>query len=272
VTNNPTDIWRLDADYLKRVRCFLDQIILEQVIKIHTSIHQNLLPERQAAYQQTISLTIIGNILNSSLYEVTGGDDYYYYLILGDFHWYYQEFCLNIDEKDEELLKKLSNYMFVIDKLTKEDVLKFIQNIMPHRVFKLTLLSDYKDSLPKDEIQDAFFKILKQLKEADFNDEKNILIWKMEGPTAYYPTSIVHGQGNASKICLNIVKNALDIDHNVLYENNFLITADINVESILDEAKNIINLENAERRDKRITNWKKVSLVKLEDAEGIIND
>jgi hypothetical protein len=213
-------------------------------------------------------------ILNDDLNQPGNKEKYYLYQVRQDLRRYYEEFSESLIG-DAENLEKIANYMVEIERLNEHDIVKFIQNITPHRKTKFDTLQDYHDTLPRDEIKDAFFKILKELKRATFKRENNIYSWDMVEGKIFYPTTIVHGQGNASGICEKIIKNALNTDIGLMFEKDCLITVDIDVASILDEVPHLIRLNYAAgvtTNDKRIMDWKKVSLVKLDNAKGEIND
>lgn len=269
--NNPSDTWRLNADYLKKTRNYLNHIISKKVIQIHAIVHQGVSSDREAANKQTIKLNEFVEILDSDLNIRSCDDEYYFYLILGDFQRYYQEYCIEQDINDEATMKKLFNYKHVIEHLQKREMVKFVQNIMPHRLFKFESLKDYKDSFQQNEIKDAFFKILEELKEADYDETNYYFHWKGRDVKDYFPTSIVQGQGNANKICQRILENA-KTDPTLMYENSNLITADIDVDSVYDSANRYSSVRKTNESDKNILNWKTISFVKLNNAKGVIND
>jgi hypothetical protein len=271
IANISGETWRQVSDYLKKTRCLLDQSIIKKVIQIHGIIHQNQQAARQAAYQQRIQFSEIVDVLNADLNRIGIDNEYYFYLILNDLHRYYQEFCFEI-ELDQAGSQKLSHYMDTIQNLDKNHMVKFLQYIMPHRPVKFNTLEDYKDStIVKEEIQDAFLKILNELKKAEFHTEKNLLYWNATNGSNYFPTAINAGQSHSGRVCQRVIENSLSTDLEVMYENSNLITTDINVDSILNEARRVVEAENAQIRDSKITNWKTVALVKLESAKGIIN-
>lgn len=272
IINISGDTWRQTPDYLRKTRCLLDQIIIRKVIQIHSLIHQNHQAARQVAYQQRVQFSKIVDVLNADL-NLTGIDsEYYFYLILNDLNRYYQEFCFKI-EPDQAGSQKLSHYMNTIQNLDKSHMVKFLQYIMPHRSFKFNSLEDYKDStLIKEEIQDAFLKILNELKKAEFHTDKNIFYWNATNCSHFFPTTINVGQSHSGRICQRVIENSLNTDLEVMYENSNLITTDLNVDSVLDEANRVVEPENGQIRDSKITNWKTVAFVRLENAKGIIND
>lgn len=270
-TNEP---WRADSDeYIIKTRNYLDQIILKKIINIHTIVHKNLMSDRAAATKETIVFSEFVEILNENLAEKGRDKSYYFYILLSDIHRYYQEYCFELHDADEESLIKLSKYLLTMEQLSYTNMVRFIQNVIPHRTFKFNDLKDYKDSnFTEDEIKDAFLQILNELKEATFHPE-NFFLWKDSKYKSYTPTSIIHPSKNSSKICSRIIDQAIESEPDVLFERNNLITLDIDEISILDAANNVTEeLTEDTMLYKKITHCKNISLVSLEKAKAIIND
>jgi hypothetical protein len=193
-------------------------------------------------------------------------------MLLNYLHRYHQEYCIEHEELSDNELKKLSLCMKEIGSLCKEDMIRFICNIMPHREFKFNTLSDFKDNtFDKDGIQEAFLNILNELRQPDLNIE-NFFQWRVE-EKSFSPTAINKGGSLAGKVCCEIIKNAMDRDLDVMFEGCNLITTDINVDSVTDKVSELIrNTDSNSREDDRVSRWKKVSLVSLSNAKEIIND
>lgn len=259
-------------DYVRKVRGYLDQIILKKVLQIHRIVHENLMSDRVAAYTQIILFTEFIDTLQKDLNQEDLGEDYYLYLLLNYFFRYYQEYCIEHENLASDELKKLSLCMKEIGALDNEDMIRFICNIMPHREFKFNSLSDFKDNaFDKDGIQEAFLNILNELRQPDLSIE-NFFQWRVE-EKSFSPTAINKGESLAGKVCCEIIKNAMDRDLDVMFEGSNLITTDIDVDSVTDKASELIrNTDSNGREDDRVSRWKKVSLVSLSSAKEIIND
>lgn len=256
-------------DYVIRTRGYLDQIILKKVLAIHRIVHENLMSDREAAYSQVILFRDLIEILQQDLNQENLGDDYYYYQLLNDFHRYYQEYCIdNEAELTEEELKKLSLSMKDIGGLDKEEMVQFIRGILPHREFKFKSLQDYKDhAFDKEGIQQAFLTILHELKEPEY-----CIGWNVNEET-YSPTTINTGQRQKSDICRRIIENVKNTDLVLMFEGRNLITTDIDVDSIFDAAPKVTHDRETENLEHdRIIKGKKLSLICLDNAKGIIND
>lgn len=266
--------WRTSSDYLEKTRIYLCEIIQEKVLNIHARGQQAPGTMGAVASREKILFSTLSTILNDDLNQTGKQDRYYLYRIRQDLRIHYEEFTKGL-VSEPDIMKKITSYMVTIQNLDDYDIVKFIQHIMPHRDVKFDTLQEYKDNtLIKDEVRDAFFKILKELKETCFKKEKNVFTWELAGPKRYYPTTIIHGQNNDLEICKRIIGNALNTDLGLMFEKDCLVTVDIDVESILEKAPNIIKLNDGaeiKKDDKRIMEWKKVSLVKLENAKREIN-
>lgn len=263
------DISKQSDDYAHKARIYLDQLVLKKVLDIHGIVHKNLLSDRQAAYTQTIPFSEFVTILEDDLNQKDIGEDYYFYVLLNDLHRYYQDYCIENEEGlSENELKKLSCCMWMIEGLDKGAMVQFIRNIMPHRGFKFDSLSEYKDNtFNKEEIQDAFLAMLHKLKQPELSP-RFFLQWRTND-RSFAPTIINTGTSLAGTVCKKIVENALDTDLNVMFERSSLITTDINVTSITDKVNELILTLGS---DDRITKWKTVSLISLNNAKEIIND
>lgn len=258
-------------DYVRKARGYLDQLVVKKVMNIHKIVHDSLMSEGEAAYSQTIPFSDFYDILSCDLNQLDLGDDYYFYMLLNDLHAYYQGYCIEYEDTlSQESLTKLSFCMYQIECLQQTDMIKFVRSIMPHRVFKIRSLREYKDnSFNKEEIQEAFLTILNTLKCPEF-DTKLFFKWDEAGRT-YTPTTIDKGQVHSTKICENIVKNALDTDIEIMFEGNCLITTSIDVESIVNHLPEIMRtLDSKDLELNRITKWNSISLISLNNVIGVI--
>lgn len=270
-TQMPGDEWRRSPDYLKKVRIYLDQVIMKKVIIIHSRNHETGQAVRDIAYNDRVSFGEFVDLLETDLNQLVMDSEYFFYLILNDLNKYYQEYCIENVEDDKDL-QKLSFYLHSIQNLNHQNLLRFLRNIMPQRKVKFESLADYKDyTLVKEEVQDAFFQILKELKKTDFCNITSLMSWKISGHDSYYPTTIKDGPSNLKKICQRVVENAINTDLDVMYEKSNLITLDIETASILASSERIIDVDDTGGGEHRITNWKKTAFVKLESVREIIN-
>ena len=143
---------------------------------------------------------------------------------------------------------------------------------MPHRILKFNTLTDYKDSSPfEDEIKEVFLEALKDIKNTPNFTDKKLIQW-LSSSRLYSPTTINDGASsrNIKKVCQNIRKNALDNDLDVLFESDKLITTFMDVDEIASPT--IIENIDYENSRNHIMQWKKVSLITIENAKGEIDD
>lgn len=140
-------------------------------------------------------------------------------------------------------------------------------------------MTGYKDSsLVEDEVKDAFFKILEEIKNSN---SKSGIGWTCAESKNYFPTTITYSSSeinktNASK---RILKTALSTNVEVPFDADYLITSECNVDNIVHQANKITNIDghdhqimNDAEQDKHIIKWKKIGLIDLETAKGKLND
>ncbi|MDD3466197.1 MAG: hypothetical protein PHE67_03530 [Campylobacterales bacterium] len=263
------DTSKNSIEYAHKVRIYLDQIVTKKVLAIHELIHNNTTSEAEAAYRETIRLQEFITLLQEDLNQRVE-DEYYFYLLLGDFRRYYLEFCNeNEDELENSDLFRLGLIMTQIDQFDKAQMIRFIKNIMPHRLFKFENISDYKDhTLQSSEIKDGFFRILFEIKNAPSCRDTTLLRW-LSSDKSFSPSSINLGQFHSKKICNDIIKNALDNDLDLMFEGSHIITTDIDVDSIsLPEV--LAKFDSNQRQ--HIMGWKKVTLMSLANAKRGIDE
>ncbi len=268
----PHDPSKATSDYAEKVRKYLDNLVVKKLFEIHQIIHDNLESETEAAYTRRIQFLDFIDILKKDLNQENLGDYYYLYQIKSDICRYHQGYCNDEENVIEESdLKRINTFLLIFTQFNRNDMITFIKNIMPHRVFKFNKLQDYKDSTPlENEIKEVFLEALNYIKNTPNFTDKLLLQW-VSNNNLYSPTTINDGFNtkNKNKICRNIVKNALDNDLDVLFESDKLITTFIDV----DEIASPTLIENIYDNNKNhIMQWKKVSLITIENAKGEIDD
>ncbi len=268
----PEKSWRCDSAYIQKVKVFLFELVHDRVLKIHAMGQKSKGSMAAVAFREKINLTEFTSILNANLSQ-SGDAKYFLYLIRMDFRRYYLEFCEKFS--DSELCKKMASYFETIEKLDTKSIVTFIQNITPHREIKFDSITDYHNhTLIQSEVQGAFFKILAELKQLDFKEAKSVFEC-LSASERYYPTAIQAGPSHDAAICEKIIQNALRTDLGLSYERDNLITTDIKVDSITDKAPHVLDTAKNDSQKaseyNRITLWKKIALIPLAEAKGIIN-
>lgn len=259
--------WRISEKYLNLSKTFLCGIIENKVLEIHAE-GQRTNNASSTACKAKIKFDEILEMLTKELNE--RDTMYYLYKTRQSLGKYYNEFVAEKTRNSEiNGLSKLLEYMIQIERFNEKEIKAFIQNIMPHRDFKLNCLDEFKDNnIVADEVKQAFFQILYELKDGVFKKEN--IVWDA-CRHSYYPTTIHHGSRieQIERVCSQIVTNAHEKDFGLLYDKECLITLNIDVPSIADGAKNIMNINSVDAS--HIMKWKKVSLVSLDKAKGKIN-
>ena len=257
----------------------LESKINGQIIEIHSNNHKNDIKIREGAYYLIIPLTDFKSILESNPQKSIDSEDYYFFLTKSLLNKYYTEFCLETSEEFKCKNKifyrtekeKLSDYLQQINNLGKNSLLKFIQDLLPNRKITLNTVKDFKDfNIQNDEFKDVFLQILLDLVRPSGEIGQDFS-WNGTDNLRYTATAINSGQNNKHKICKRIFKNISDIDIDVPYEANKLITSSIDVESLKSE----INLQNEIEEDNstltnNIIKWNDIGLVSLNVAKKII--
>lgn len=272
---------KITDNYTVNTRRYLDQLITKKILKIHRLIHNNQEIETKAAYTQVIPFSDFLEIIDCDLNQKDLEEDrYYFFMLVNDIHRYYQDYCIeNADNMNETYAIKLSGYMNEICSLGNNAIATFIRNITPHRKTAFKTLSDYKDrTFSRDEFCNAFLTILKELKGTKLNSQ-NLINWT-NGSRHFLSTVINNGPRQAPKICVDIINNAKDTDLEVLFENQTLITLEIDVDSIARMASSITHGEfkhdlgddENHQEENHITNLSKTALISLDNAVSIIND
>ncbi|MCC4230407.1 ABC-three component system protein [Zunongwangia profunda] len=269
-----------DTTELREIsRLNLESKISGRIIEVHSQNHNADVNIRKGAYYSIIPLEDFVNILKSNPQELLDNEDYYLFIIQELLNQYYTEFCLEITEdlenEEKELTEgnkeKLSNYLAQINGLDKSSLLKFIQSILPNRSVKLGTIKEFKDfNVQQDEFKYSFLQILLELIESTGIIGKN-LSWKDDDDLRYTATAIHAGQRSKHQICKNIFKNINDLDIEVPYESNMLITASIDVTSIKDQLNKQYKVEE-ELGDKKnnIVKWFDIGLISLDNAKDKI--
>lgn len=266
----PAEAYRMSEEYLARYRCYLDQIVQEQVIEIHAAVHAGT-PQGDAASKKTIPFSQFINVLVSDLNNVLQTEKYFFWKLKLDLGSLFHRFCLEenvIEHSGEEA--KLVSYMCQLNGMDIDGMRRFIRFILPHRECKFTNLTEYKNNtFSPEQVCNGFLNTLRNLKKTD----KFPFHWITDAHGCFAPTGINEGQSQSTKICERIVRNALDTDLDISFEADKLITTDIEIASVFDAATRILDQkEDAGENYQKINHWKKVALVRLEQAREAIND
>jgi len=270
VNNHSTESYRINYEYITKCRCYLDQIIQKQVIDIHAAVHAGA-SQGDAAAKKTISFSRLIDALNTDLNHDSLTEDYFFWILKLDLGRYFHDFCLENEVEDEtEKGQRLIGCMCKLNTLDINGMKMFIRSIVPHRECRLSTLAEYKDdTVTHDQICDGFLTILGDI---DSTGEFPFL-WKATDKTYYAPTAIIHSQRQCEKVCRRIVENVLDQDVQSAFEAQKLITIDIEAENIFQVAHRVLDqYDESDDNYKKISHWKKVALVTLEQAKDAINE
>lgn len=262
------------TDELQRSKYeILEKKISDIVSGIHSLNHQGK-PIREAAFETLISFKeFLSIICDDSI--IIQNEKYFEERLKIDLNRYYQEFYVESNGQDwpDEIKIRMDNYLFLFNTLHQHTFKSFLQDIMPHKTINYSNLMGYKDtSLNQEEMREAFFLILSEIKESNGG---SALGWICPDGKHYYPTSINNSDSDVSKkrLCEKILNTALTTNIAVPFDSDYLVTSECNVTDMEAYANNIsqvndtaVDLERNERSN-NITRWKKVSLIDIQNAK-----
>jgi hypothetical protein len=270
-------------NYLEILCNELESLITDNIVLIHAENH---LPNgdsiNKSAYYNTLSLNRFKDIIIVDLTGLQQDKNYFIKKLKIDLNRYYQEFCFEFeDEIDGEAQNKLHLYLVYFNSLDNLQFERFLQKIMPHRHVKFSTLQEYKDnSILINEVKTAFLNILNGIRNPDSLDK---IGWTDNQSKKYFPSSIIVSSSPASKqnISIDILNTALDTLIEIPFNSDYIITEGCNVASVIEEANkstrinqsdiDLLNNSTSSEYDK-ITKWKKISLIDLEQAKQKLNE
>ncbi|SHM60017.1 ABC-three component system protein [Flavobacterium xanthum] len=267
--NNPNTVQLLSE--------IVEKIVSDKVIYIHSLNHGGM-PIREAAFNNTIPLSIFLNALKTDISSLIQDEEYFEGKIRNNLNRYYQEFCLDFDEDQlsTAIKTKMNKYSVLFNSYNTITFKEFLQSIRPHKKVSYENLEKYTDlSLNEDEMKDSFYQILLAIKEPNIS---NGIGWVCSENKLYYPTSIDYSNSEPSrkKVSERIIKTALSKMVDVPFNSDYLITSECNVDNIETYANNISRITSVDtgeaEKETKITQWKKVSLIDLETAKRKLND
>jgi hypothetical protein len=259
-----------NVENVTALRNGLESIICSQIIDIHANNHNSKgLTISEGAYYFIIPFKSFTEILLSDPTTILN-EDYFLFLSKELINHYYLEFCHEIEDErviTEEERNKLAIYLMQINGLNKASLIKFIQSILPHREVKLNSILDFKDyNIQNEEFKDAFLQILHELSVSDGEIGSNFT-WKGADNLTYTATAINNPEQGKKRVCKRIFENITQIDIEVPYESDKLITTALEVESIEKELNHQTQVDENLNNVNNITRWSKISLTTLENAK-----
>lgn len=267
-----------NPDMVQLLSEILEKMVSDKVIYIHSLNHAGV-AIRQAAFDNKISLTSFLNAIKTDVTLLVQDEKYFEPVIKDNINRYYQEFCFDCDESQltDDIKNKMDNYLILFNSFQSLDFRGFLQSIRPHKEISYRNLKEYADCLNDDEMKDAFFRILMTIKKSN---NGNGIGWACSVKKQYYPTSITYSNSDINKknASERILKTAFNTMVDVPFNSDYLITSECNVDDIEACANNICQIDinalgiNDDEKRRRITQWKKVSLIDLETAKNKLND
>jgi hypothetical protein len=267
------------TDELKRIKYeTLEKKIADIVLAIHACNHRGQ-PIREAAFETLIPLNkFFTTILDDTI--IVQNEPFFEARLRMDLNRYYQEFYFESEGQNwsEDMKRRMDNYQFIVNELNSSTFKSFLQNIIPHKSINYSTLIGYKDnSLNQDEMKEAFFHVLSQIRESNSGSG---LGWVCSNGKHFYPTSIKDSDSEQSKkrISEKILNTALTTNVNVPFDSDYLVTSECNVDNMAAYANNIGQVDiddmkvGEDDRNYNITQWKRVGLIDVETAKNKLND
>ncbi|MEZ8035238.1 ABC-three component system protein [Vibrio crassostreae] len=279
----PGEVYRQQQDYVTKTRHHLENIVLRHIINIHHEIIENKIKniiDRDIAAKANINFSTFYQVLDNNINESSLGEEYFHFWLLKLSGNYFLEYCLNLS--DEEDLLKLNVYQSLINQLDVPNLLKFIRSILPHKKSGFSNISQFKDnSFDSDDFRKGILRVFESLKKANLSDiesSPSLFHWQACGEL-FYPTAIHELEEDARELCREIIETSINEDVDFLFESGVLINRSITSDSIFS-IKSVGSYEDDDLHqdfsdnldEKKINNFKKVSLMSLNDARDLIND
>ena len=241
-------------------------IIDNHVRQRHQNIHTQLVGARQI---ECINFSeIIDSLISDSLQlnqERMIYEKKIYFMSIVD------EFC---QDKDDAVKEKINHICRGLLDLEDDEFINFIKSISPHihtSDNNLLTIGDFQSLLQRDPTKDSFLESIKNIE--DFNTFVADKYLHREDKK-YLPTTINRRSSAKDEVCQRILENSFAIEN--LFEMDCFITERISCKSIEEDAYNTTeirdeDLPSADSQEYKITELKKVEMMKIEDAERILN-
>lgn len=253
----------------------LEMKITDTVIHIHSLNHQGISISK-AAYEETIPLKEFVDIIGKDVADIVHDQRYFESKIRQDLNRYYHEFCLEQEEPlTDDVKAKLNDYLSYINTLNSDEFKLFLQSIRPHHHIDYSTIREYKDSsLVEEEVKDAFLVILMEIRTSSAEIG---ISWRCKDSKQYYPTCINASNSETSKkrVSRYILATAFSSAVDVPFNADYLVTRECVIDSIEHHANNITHISETEAEKKghdKITRWRKLGLIDLENAKTKLND
>lgn len=263
-------------NYLMNVSGVLEDLITSQILAVHACNHsRDGLTISQGAYYFTIPISnFLAKILDD-YNELLFDYHFYHKRVALDLNSYYQQFCFEFEnEIDQDQRQKLSNYIIYLNNLNEIEFKGFLQKISPHKVFKYSNLDEYKNNtLDNPDFKLAFLYTLLVIRDSDNIGNSNFG-WKDLEEKIYFPSMINRPNNSINNRFLSqeIIDTAKELLIDIPFNSDFIVTGNTNINSIEVEAGNIFEVEVANNYYDKITNWRKLSLIDIEQAKQKLNE
>lgn len=259
----------------KLIRAKLEEMISNHVSDVHHRNHEDGGAINFLAFEQRIPFSKLTEILERNWSEWLVSREYFCHLLKTDVDNYFQAYLYELEEQNKimpiETREKLGQHIKAILDMKADDMVKFVRQLMPHRKGGFDDISDYNSlSFSSNEFKESFLYSLHEIKTGVIH-ENSVFFWSNSGEF-FIPTAINSTKRNKKNICIQIIENIKDSDLQVAFEEQNLVTADIDAPCIVEEVNAFRKIEEDTQHYKRITRWKKVALLSVDTAKGKIDE
>lgn len=269
--------WKIHL--VEKIQNALEAIVNTQVILTHSKIHESTRHQAAIAANEFIEFSELYDVIEADDYAPFENEAFFLSRLQIDIGTYYQEFCERQDGLSQAACQKLDDYLAAIAALNVGGMKAFLRATMPHKKGRFKTLSEFKDqSLDRDAMRLGMFTIFLKLVQAARNDGSNVAFSWLNDGLFYYPTGIHHAAEHQESICHDIMQQAISEDVECLFEFGALITSAIDRPSIsdvlvgIDSTEGVDTAEHDLLRENRIGNYKKVSMVSLNNVPESLKD
>jgi hypothetical protein len=277
-----TDEYKQQDNYLAQVREKLDELVVNKIL----FIHQENMNEKGLIYDLALKNPIGFNefkdiLVSNNLADWINSEEYISFLTKYTFNTYLDVF-LQEKEISKDIEKRLKKYILHICKMSTLETQNFIKTLIPHKKVSFKGIKDHVgNSIQSDDLRYAFYEMLSCIT-PELKLKNEHMYWLNKEYNSFYPTAIdKSGDKQKANTCKDIVRNIMDTDVSVGFDFQNLITTELDVTSIFETVNTITNIPSKdakkvidanEHEDKRITRWKTVSLISIENAKKKLNN
>lgn len=275
--------YKLEDEYVKLKRIYLEEIVCTQVILIHSEIQELGVSQNTAAYRKTITFNRLIEALTEDIEErLLENDKYWAYLLKCEYGECLHDFCLRNNRLTESELNTLAHFTSHINSLDSNGILSFSSSVVPHKNkanSDFSIINFKNGTFDRDDLKAGYFKLLSVINSTDVIKSENDcrLHWSVN-ERKLHPTAIYRSVDDAEDVCRDILDASLEAKEHVFFERDCLINQYIDSDNIftnsLDSRQRTYDLEGEYQEglpQNIVYNFKKISLISIQKAKELID-